>query len=483
MITSRIARRGSLLALVAALVLAPLSLASSASPVHAATAPQLVMSPSSGPDVTTANQTAISTQGLDCPADTLVAVAFAFSSEIALPMSVTDSLLAFSGSYGYVDPESYESMLPHVAGDLTPTKGVFPDGSNTALGSWQPATSLSDVMNVPGSYALIAYCQDAKTANAAPDPANPGNAIAAVADISYAADGSWTQTNSSTPSAAPTTTSLSATADGTAGAKLHATVTSSAGTPTGSIQFFDNGSATPLDSSPVPVDSSGAADFSATGLSSGAHSIVARFTPTDGTFGASSSTAASVNLGATKASTTVSLTGTVTATQAVLTATVASGGATVTGAAGTVSFSQNGTVIAPSVSVANGVAIDTVTGLTAGTTYAFTATYTASASEPYSSSPVSPTLSLTAGAATPSPTPTADPSPSPSATTIAISDPGSGGGSVSPVTFATDWLGSAASTPAGMAGLFALLVALVTTGVAGWVWFWRRRQRRISSGS
>jgi len=87
--------------------------------------------------------------------------------------------------------------------------------------------------------------------------------------------------------AAATTTDLAVTQDGIAGDDVQLTSnvhnTPTPGTvPVGSVSWYDNGSATPLNTTPVAVNGSGVATFDIpAGLTVGAHSIVAKFTPTN----------------------------------------------------------------------------------------------------------------------------------------------------------------------------------------------------------
>jgi hypothetical protein len=94
----------------------------------------------------------------------------------------------------------------------------------------------------------------------------------------------------------PTTTSLTVNQDGFAGDDVSLSSTVLAGsTPVtaGTVSWFDNGSATALNSTPVTPNASGVATFDIpAGLTAGGHSIVAKFTPTDVTqFEASASAA------------------------------------------------------------------------------------------------------------------------------------------------------------------------------------------------
>src|ERR1700757_3818062 len=88
------------------------------------------------------------------------------------------------------------------------------------------------------------------------------------------------------PSAA--TPSLPTPIDISKTAQLTATVTSAAGTPTGSVSFTDNGAS--LATSNLV---SGVTSFTYTGSIAGTHSIVANYIPT-GSFAASSATCSEV---------------------------------------------------------------------------------------------------------------------------------------------------------------------------------------------
>lgn len=73
--------------------------------------------------------------------------------------------------------------------------------------------------------------------------------------------------------------------------------TNSATIPVGSVSWYDNGSATPLNATPVAVDGTGHAIFTTGALAAGPHSIVATFTPTNAAlFSSSSSSAGQFNL-------------------------------------------------------------------------------------------------------------------------------------------------------------------------------------------
>jgi hypothetical protein len=84
------------------------------------------------------------------------------------------------------------------------------------------------------------------------------------------------------PPATPTTTTLGVTQDGTAGHDVLLTSTVSPAAAAGSVSFYDNGSASPLDPTPVPWTGGPNVTFDIpAGLAAGGHSIVAKFTPTN----------------------------------------------------------------------------------------------------------------------------------------------------------------------------------------------------------
>jgi Bacterial Ig-like domain (group 3) len=86
------------------------------------------------------------------------------------------------------------------------------------------------------------------------------------------------------PAATPTTTSLTVSQSGTTGTDVSMSSTVLAGTTpvtAGTVSWYDNGSTTPLDATPVTPNASGVATFDIpAGLAAGSHSIVAVFTPT-----------------------------------------------------------------------------------------------------------------------------------------------------------------------------------------------------------
>ena len=87
------------------------------------------------------------------------------------------------------------------------------------------------------------------------------------------------------PAATPTTTSLTVSQSGVAGTDVSLSSTVMAGTTAvtaGTVSWFDNGSSTALNATPVTPNASGVATFDIpAGLAAGGHSIVAKFTPTN----------------------------------------------------------------------------------------------------------------------------------------------------------------------------------------------------------
>src|SRR5262249_20471764 len=83
------------------------------------------------------------------------------------------------------------------------------------------------------------------------------------------------------PAATLTTTSLTVTQSGVAGTDGAPSSTVTPAAAAGTVSWFDNGSTTPLNSTPVTPNASGVATFDIpAGLASGSHSIVAKFSPT-----------------------------------------------------------------------------------------------------------------------------------------------------------------------------------------------------------
>jgi hypothetical protein len=82
------------------------------------------------------------------------------------------------------------------------------------------------------------------------------------------------------PPATPTTTSLTVTQNGSTGSAIGLSSTVTPAAAAGTVSWYDNGSTTPLNATPV-TPTGGVATFSiAAGLAAGAHSIVAVFSPT-----------------------------------------------------------------------------------------------------------------------------------------------------------------------------------------------------------
>jgi hypothetical protein len=169
---------------------------------------------------------------------------------------------------------------PATAGSVDFKDGATDLGSSTVNGSG--VATLTHTFATSGSQSLTATFAPTDTA-----------------DFSGSTGSATLQVN--VPST-PTTTSLTVSQDGFAGddVSLSSTVVEgpvspAPGTPVeaGTVSWFDNGSSTPLNGSPVTPNASGVATFDIpAGLASGAHSIVAKFTPTDVTqFEASSSAA------------------------------------------------------------------------------------------------------------------------------------------------------------------------------------------------
>lgn len=345
---------------------------------------------------------AVTASGLSCPAASaqqfggpVEAVAFitptvltdypnAISPSTGSTITV-DELGAYSAGWGN-DGAVDEATGAITAGDTT----LFPGapGWQSFSGRYSHDQGAWDAIGqTAGSYSLGIACVEGALPNRNEqvdiDPTT-NHPLVAWSTLVVNADGSF-----SVPSA--TATSLVATADASTPTTANLTATVAPATA-GTVNFYDGTSATPLNSAPVAV-ASGAATFAATGLTSGSHSFTATFTPTDGGFAPSTSSPVTLTIGTVKTATTVALVGTATGTQIVLSATVRKpDGSTATDAQGTVEFDETagGTLADKGKAVVNGVATDTVTGLTPGSSYTFTATYTADGKEAYASSTASP---------------------------------------------------------------------------------------------
>jgi hypothetical protein len=139
-------------------------------------------------------------------------------------------------------------------------------------------------------------------------------------------------------SQAATTTQLTATpSTATVGdtITLSATVTSTAGTPSGAVSFLDG--TTVLNPAPIALDGSGHASFATTALGQGVHSITGAYAG-NASFQASTSAAQAVTINAAAAATTTSVTATPSTATVGDTITFA---ATVTSTAGTPSGTVN----------------------------------------------------------------------------------------------------------------------------------------------
>jgi hypothetical protein len=526
----------------------------------------------------------ITTNGLTCPSasetfsgDDPVAVLWFTSGALTaypeLPSGELDDLAGTHGAHFRPLPaQGIAASVDPDTGVVAPITDQFPGNRWSRDSASFPvseslASAMSDVNLGPVSsgdtYSLGIACSEGSASLSGPnlEVDSDRNPLIAWSTMTVNADGSFTVGGAATSTAASTSTTLAATADPSVAttADLSATVTSggsSVAQDSGTVNFFDNSGATPLNSTPVSVDASGTATFAATGLASGDHSLFAVFAPTDsGQLSASTSPAQPFTVDSGKTPTEVVLTATATGTEIDLSAAVQKQAdhTAATDAKGTVEFDETsgGTVQDAGKAVTNGVATDTVTGLTPGQSYTFTATYTADSSEDYGDSAAS--LPKTAqvpaagqpgalsdggtvvpGSAYDVEIPAATFGDGDAVTVVLHSDPqtldpGTAGtdGSLDyaftapadlvagsshslvftdatdstktatvtftvqaaadntdpndPASFATDWVVAMASTPAGMAGLFGILVVLAAVVVVGWMWFWRRRRAAQSA--
>ena len=148
-----------------------------------------------------------------------------------------------------------------------------------------------------------------------------------------------------------------------------ATVTSSAGVPSGTITFTDG--ATTL-ASGVVVNASGIATFSSSTLAVGSHTITAAFTGNSGWQNSSGTAAAQVVQGATTTAVTSTPNPSTFGQSVSFTATISSGSGV---PSGTVTFSEGATVLASNVAVSAGKATFSTTALTLGS-HVITGTFT-----------------------------------------------------------------------------------------------------------
>jgi hypothetical protein len=369
-----------------------------------ATAPPLALTPATGDY--SADTGTLGVTGVTCPSGDQYFLALT-SEPVTLPISVSDVNTRF------VSPDATDganTITNFGSGSVSDGSGnatfaLFPDGGY----SWiqPPDVYFGATVNGlvatdgDGSYTLLVACYNpaATTLTALGD--SNGNAFAADLHLQLTANaadgtGTWTVNN-----ADQTTTQVAAAPASDGGTTLTATVadaTTSSTVPVGTVQFYADDSTSPLNTSPVAVNSSGAATFeaSASALAAGIHQIMAKFTPTDST-AFSSSTSGDQAIVVT-APTAVALSVTATGTEVDLTATVQKAdGTTATAAAGTIDFAETtgSGWTDKTISVTAGVAHASDTGLTAGSTYTFTATYKSTATEALASSPASDPQSAT----------------------------------------------------------------------------------------
>lgn len=313
------------------------------------------------------------------------------------PSKVNDStgvISSFSDPYffpGYDWYTNIETVNSPVGSDLGALKNA-----------WATVDPLANLNISPGSYSLVALCEDTDADGHVETDAS-GNQLAAWSTMTFDANGNWTVTQATPTVADATATALTATlGSDQSSATLKATVTDTATsgtTPTGTVSFYEGSDTTGTPVATGKVGSDGTVTETVSKLTAGSHSYTAVFVPDDSTaFSGSTSSSASVTVPTPKTATTVSLTGTAKGSEIVWTATVQkSDGSTATDTAGTVTFTQTagGSTKDTGITVANGVATDTVTGLDPATKYAFTATYVASNSENYANSPASSAVDVT----------------------------------------------------------------------------------------
>jgi Bacterial Ig-like domain (group 3) len=221
------------------------------------------------------------------------------------------------------------------------------------------------------------------------------------------------QNRSAAPTAASTTTALATSPNpsyANQAVTMTATVSSSGGTPTGTVQFYD--AATLITS--ASLNGSGVATLNYAKLPVGTHSITAKYLG-NASFGASTSNAVSqvVNSVATTTALTVSPAATIYGAAVTMTATVTPNTGTVT-PTGDVQFYDGATFIETIILNSSGVAVLTDSKLAAGT-HSLTAKYLGSATDTTSTSSAK---TETVTAATTSTALTTSPNPSTSGTAV-----------------------------------------------------------------
>jgi hypothetical protein len=354
----------------------------------------------------------VNVTGLTCPAASRDAVGFYVTPPLTSASDFTKTDASYVTPYindvhggNFINPDTgvpntnipafrpSEDMVAPSGDTWNPPHGALSD-------FWKVTDSGLSEPLTPGDYSFVFSCGGAPTGTISGAPA------IAWSTLHFNADGSWTDTTADPVIISNTTTSLTAAVDGTTPTtvNLKATVTAANGaTPTGTVDFYDG--STKVNPSPVAV-SGGAASYAATGVSGStagvSHTFTATFTDASGAFKTSTSAGQTVTVKTPKPATKVVLTSDAKGTEVNLSARVANADdTTATDAAGTVTFtSTDGTIVKSGVTVTNGIAKVSVTGLDAGSSYTFTAVYKGTSAENHADSPASASSTATVPAAT-----------------------------------------------------------------------------------
>ncbi len=363
-------------------------------------APAITMTPSSGPasdygsDRSSARREMAWSAAFTCPA---VDGTHPFSVVEAFVSEVGEETPPVAG-LGLIPVPPYLAVsATGIAYTYDPTTGTGTVGAGTVVGSasvpiqssaWQmddagtDQKSLAQILQPNHTYSIGLYCYD-ENFNIIPDTTGH---IAAIWDtLTTDANLGWTitaatGTNPPPPAAVATSTAITASlsANDQTAADLTATVTAASGSdvPGGTVQFADAGTNV---GSPVTVDASGHAQYTATGLAPGDHTFTATFTPADPTAftGSTSPASSTVTIASPPGKTDTQLAAVVVPTgigRVDLAAVVGVDNGPAEDATGTVQFFADGEQKGEA-PVDKGTAAFEVTGLTPGQTYSFSAKY------------------------------------------------------------------------------------------------------------
>ncbi|MFC4245225.1 cell wall-binding repeat-containing protein [Gryllotalpicola reticulitermitis] len=280
---------------------------------NADAAPAIALSPGSGSATTP--PTVSGSLANDCPASS-DAVTFFFvapGATGATPDTLAAGYAHAVGSGGTQAPaNTYFWTSTSLAGVGATQSATLPFGS---LYNMNPLTPLKDGLAslasiATGDWTVIGYCED-NGATEAPDEST-GSAVSASTTLTITdAAGDWTSSTTAPAGPVSTTTTLTGKSGSTLGSvDLSAAVTAAdtAGDDAvGTVNFFENGSTTPLNPAPIVV-TNGTATWSGAGVAGdyGAVPFAAEFTPADAT-AFSPSTSPNVNVGVTEADVTITV--------------------------------------------------------------------------------------------------------------------------------------------------------------------------------